>query len=81
MRSGTTLQIRIGEATQDAVASDGTFAVAPGQIAFAPGSSGWTMPDGSAVVWMELFLRGGSAAETFGQPAIGAEIEITEENR
>jgi len=31
---------------QEAIASDGSFAVEPGQLALAPGSSGWTNPQG-----------------------------------
>jgi len=45
----------------EAIASDGSFAVEPGQLALAPGSSGWTNPQGEETRWMELFLRSGSA--------------------
>ena len=31
---------------------------------------------GAPMRWMELFLRGGSAWEAFGRPAIGAEINL-----
>jgi len=74
---GATMRVRIGDVTQDAVVSDGSFAVAPGQVAFAPGSSGWTAPDGSHTCWMEVFLRGGNAAATFGYPALGEEIVLS----
>jgi hypothetical protein len=73
--SGTNLRVRIGDVALEAVASDGTFAVKPGQLSFAPGSSGWTV-GGVATTWMELFLRGGNAAEAFGYPPAGAEIYI-----
>ena len=74
---GATMRVRIGDVTQDAVVADGSFAVAPGQVAFAPGSSGWTTPDGGQTHWMEVFLRGGNAAATFGDPALGEEISIS----
>jgi hypothetical protein len=61
----------------DAVASDGTFAVEPGQLSFAPGSSGWSSEDGKETRWMELFLRGGNAWAAFGQPVVGTPIVIT----
>jgi len=73
--SGSTLRVRIGDATHEAVASDGSFAVEPGRLAFAPGSSGWTTAGGETR-WMELFLRGGNAWDAFGRPAAGSRIEI-----
>ena len=75
--SGTPVRVRIGEVEREAVASDGTFEVEPGQLAFAPGSSGWTDANGGETRWMELFLRGGNAWESFGRPAIGARIQVT----
>jgi hypothetical protein len=56
--------------------SDGSFEVEEGMLAFAPGSSGWSAPDGNEVLWMELFLRGGSAWDAFGRPDAGARLEI-----
>ena len=78
-RSGSAVRVRIGEVELDAVGSDGSFAVEPGQLAFAPGSSGW--PDGrdGEVRWMELFLRGGNAWEAFGRPEVGTEITVAAE--
>lgn len=73
---GSTVRVRIGDAACEAVASDGTFEVEPGQLAFAPGSSGWAEPGGAAARWMELFLRGGNAWEALGRPPAGARIEI-----
>jgi hypothetical protein len=69
------IRARIGDVEREALASDGSFSVEPGQLAFAPGSSGWPTKSG-AVRWMELFLRGGNAWEAFGRPAIGAGIEV-----
>ncbi len=74
--SGTVLGARIGDVEREATASDGSFEVEEGELAFAPGSSGWPRPDGKEVRWMELFLRGGSAWEAFGRPGVGSRLEI-----
>ena len=76
--TGSPVRVRIGESEQQATVSDGTFDVEPGRTSFAPGSSGWPLPDGTDTRWMELFLRGGSAWEAFGRPPVGAEIEVAE---
>jgi hypothetical protein len=68
--------VRIGDVGREAVASDGSFGVEPGRLAFAPGSSGWTDGAGRTTRWMELFLRGGSAWDAFGRPPVGAEIVL-----
>jgi hypothetical protein len=73
---GTTVRVRIGETEREAIVSDGSFAVAPGQLALAPGSSGWTDALGRETRWVELFLRGGNAWEWFGRPATGAVIQV-----
>src|SRR4028118_352221 len=57
VRSGSSVRLRIGDTEQEAIASDGSFAVEPGQLAFAPGSSGWINAQGDQTRWMELFLR------------------------
>jgi len=74
--SGSEVRVRIGKAERAATASDGSFEVEQGQLAFAPGSSGWTNAKGKETRWMELFLRGGNAAEAFERPQVGDEIEI-----
>jgi len=76
-KAARTVRVHIGEVTLDAIVSDGSFAVAPRQLAFAPGSSGWPLNGGPPVRWIELFLRGGNAWEAFGRPAIGARIEVS----
>jgi hypothetical protein len=73
---GSTIAVHIGDVTQEAVVSDGSFAVAPGQLALAPGSSGWTLANGEDCIWMELFLRGGNAADLFQHPSVGTEITL-----
>ena len=74
---GTRVKVRIGDVEQEAVASDGSFDIEPGQLAFAPGSSGWIDAHGIETRWMELFLRGGSAWEMFGRPSLGDAVDIT----
>jgi hypothetical protein len=76
MAPGTVVRVRIGPAEQEAVVSDGSFAVAPGQLALAPGSSGWPHPQGGETRWLELFLRGGNAWEVFERPRVGARLEL-----
>ncbi len=72
--SGSAVRIEIGESQREARLSDGSFEVEQGRLAFAPGSSGWTDAEGKSTVWMEIFLRGGSAWEEFGRPPVGSEI-------
>jgi hypothetical protein len=73
---GATVRVRIGGEELSATASDGSFGVEEGELAFAPGSSGWRGASGGETVWMELFLRGGSAWEEFGRPPLGSEIRV-----
>ena len=75
-RVGSLLRVRIGRMEQEAVVSDGSFAVEQGQLAFAPGSSGWRGPRGAETRWMEFFLRGGSAWAAFGRPSVGEHVHI-----
>jgi hypothetical protein len=67
--------VRVGEAERVAFVSGGSFSVPAGTLAFATGSSGWPLAGGT-LRFMELFLRGGSAAEAFGRPAVGARVEV-----
>jgi hypothetical protein len=59
-----------------AVVSDGTFDVPAGELSFAPGSSGWPLPDGTERRWYELLARGGSAAKIFEFPANGSAVHV-----
>ncbi len=77
--AGAAVRVRIGGVELAAIASDGSFAVEPGQLALALGSSGWAGPNGGQTCWMELFLRGGNAWEAFGHPPIGASIHVEHE--
>ncbi|MBI1326979.1 MAG: hypothetical protein GC136_04990 [Alphaproteobacteria bacterium] len=61
--------------TQVARVADGIFGVADGQFCMAPGSSGWTLPNGKQVKFTEIIQRGGNAAKTFGKPPGGLEAK------
>jgi S-adenosylmethionine hydrolase len=73
---GTRVLVTIADVQQEAVVSDGVFAVPAGTMSFAPGSSGWPRSSGDLRVCYELFARGGNAYEMFGSPAPGTLIEI-----
>jgi hypothetical protein len=73
---GARVTVRIGDATAEAVVSDGVFEVPAGDLAFAPGSSGWPAAAGGHRAWYEVFARGGDAAELFGRPAAGTPVEV-----
>jgi hypothetical protein len=73
--SGTIVAVTIASVTHKAIACDDSFGVPVGGLAFAPGSSGWTVR-GQQTRWMELFLRGGNAWEAFGRPPIGSRIHM-----
>jgi S-adenosylmethionine hydrolase len=73
---GTAVRVRIGKEELAATVSDGSFGVGEGELAFAPGSSGWRETQDEKRVWKELFLRGSSAWEEFGRPPLGSEIEV-----
>lgn len=75
--SGSRVTVRIGAASARATVSDGTFAVPAGELAFAPGSSGWPRRAGGELACWELLLRGGNAAALLGSPAAGSAIEVT----
>jgi S-adenosylmethionine hydrolase len=73
----TKVVIRVGDVVSDAIYSDGSFRVAEGTLAFAPGSSGWpSVKGGEPQYWMELFLRGGNAWERFGKPRVNQKVTL-----
>ncbi len=74
--SGERVEVTIGGQTALATVSDGTFEVPAGELAFAPGSSGWARRRAGALRFFELFLRGGSAAARFGGPRAGTSVEV-----
>jgi S-adenosylmethionine hydrolase len=79
LSSGSIVRVGIGDVEREAHVSDGSFEVEEGKLALAPGSSGWTAAAGESTVWMELFLRGGSAWEEFGRPLVRSEVRIEAE--
>ncbi len=74
--SGERVEVTVGGQRQLATVSDGTFEVPSGELAFAPGSSGWSRRSGEDLRFFELFLRGGSAAARFGMPRAGDTVDI-----
>ncbi|HEX8141105.1 MAG TPA: SAM hydroxide adenosyltransferase [Pyrinomonadaceae bacterium] len=76
-RPGSKMRIRIGKTERFATVSDGSFEVEHGELAFAPGSSGWTDATGKETRWIELFLRGGNAWEAFARPQVGDRVEMS----
>lgn len=72
---GTRVRVNVGGTPAFATVSDGTFEVPEGELAFAPGSSGWAV-EGTDVRYYELFLRGASAAERLGGADAGTVIEV-----
>jgi hypothetical protein len=74
---GSRVTVRIDGASARATISDGTFAVPAGELALAPGSSGWPLRGGGERVCYELLLRGGNAARLLGDPAPGSRVELS----
>ena len=75
--SGERVLVRVGHAATTAIVSDGSFSVAEGELALAPGSSGWPLQGGGERRFLELFLRGGSAAARLGHPEPGTPVIVT----
>jgi len=75
--NGERMLVRVGGAATTAIVSDGSFSVAEGELALAPGSSGWPLRGGDQRIFLELFLRGGSAAARLGHPAPGTSVVVT----
>lgn len=76
--TGTRVRIEINGVIWTGIVSDGSFSVNHGELAFAPGSSGYDDP------FMEIFLRRHivkdvSASDVFNHPVNGSEITISEE--
>ncbi len=69
-KPGKMLTIEINRKKHVATFTDGTFNIHEGELAFAPGSSGYDNR------FMEIFLRGGSAEKLFEKPSVESEIKI-----
>ncbi len=70
LKSGTRIKVTIGSVIRTATVASGSFNVLEGDLAFAPGSSGYDKR------YWELFKRGGSAWQEFAEPANGTKIQI-----
>lgn len=64
-------KVTIEDKTKEVFVESNTFEVPEGELSFAAGSSG---PKNDR--FMEIFLRGGSAAEVFEDPDVGTDVEI-----
>jgi S-adenosylmethionine hydrolase len=71
-KPGDKLVISVYGKRHVATYTDGTFNIVEGELAFAPGSSGYEDR------FMEIFLRGGSAEKLFGNPEVEAEVKLKE---
>jgi S-adenosylmethionine hydrolase len=79
--AGAGVEVEVGGVRHPARVVGGSFAVSHGELAVAPGSSGYQRRHGEhaagddRVRWVELFLRGGSAAKALkvdsGRPGAG----------
>ncbi len=73
---GERVLVRVGHASTTAIVAQASFAVPEGELALAPGSSGWPLRDGGHQVLYELFLRGGSAAARLDHPVAGTPVVV-----
>ena len=72
LKAGQMITVDINSKKHTATYTDGTFNIHEGELAFAPGSSGYDNR------FMELFLRGGSAENLFDNPLTETDIKILE---
>jgi hypothetical protein len=70
LKEGDRVRVIVGDKVRFAYVTNGSFNVPEGDIAFAPGSSGYDRP------YWELFKRGGSSCLEFGNPLCGTRVEI-----
>lgn len=73
---GSAVRVRIGSAEHQAFVAGEAFSVPQGSLALSAGSSGWRDARGEEIRFRELFLRGGSAWDLFGQPALESVISV-----
>ena len=72
---GKEISITINGQTHKARVSDGIFQSVEGDLVMSAGSSGWTRPDGNRLQFVEISLRGSSAASKFNFPKGGDKVE------
>lgn len=78
LKVGDVLRVEVGETGRPGRLVEGSFAVAEGELAVAPGSSGYLGAAGTEPTrWVELFLRGGNAAEALGGPRPGDPVRLS----
>jgi hypothetical protein len=70
IKEGQRLDVRINGVQRGVTATTGSFGVREGDMAFAPGSSGHDRR------FWEIFQRGSSAYFSYGNPRVGAPIEL-----
>jgi hypothetical protein len=70
LKEGDRVRVIVGDRVRHATVTNGSFNVPEGELAFAPGSSGYDRP------FWELFKRGGSAWYEFDKPLCGTRVEI-----
>jgi hypothetical protein len=75
--AGTRVRVRVGDVSASAIVSDGSVAVAAGDLVLLPASSDWPAADGRTPGYLELLVRGGSAAERFASPRSGTPIVVS----
>jgi hypothetical protein len=73
--AGKTIKVSINNQTHEARVSDGIFQSVEGDLVVSAGSSGWVRPDGTRLQFVEISLRGASAASKFGFPKGGSKVE------
>lgn len=71
-KEGEKIHVVIGTRRATALVTGGSFSVDEGELAWSVGSSGHDDP------FMEVFLRGGSAADLYDNPSAGTPVEITD---
>jgi S-adenosyl-l-methionine hydroxide adenosyltransferase len=74
---GDRLTVRVGDVAAGATVARSRSAVAEGELGLAAGPISWPTRAGAEHRLLELFVRGGSAAERFGHPPSGAPVVIS----
>jgi hypothetical protein len=70
------MTVMINGRIQYVTIGEGIFSVRDGEFCLAKGSSGWEMPDGSRLDFVELVKRGGSAYSEFAKPPAGLKLHF-----
>jgi hypothetical protein len=73
---GTEVAVRVGDAEAPAVIAESLAAAPGGRLALAPGDAGWRTRAGKRRRYLELAIRGGSAAQQLGDPPTGTPVAV-----